>query len=68
MTVFARNVEEILQGVRTAAAELLGRRPGRSAMTNYRDLTKAKAAVALEEFLDERGPALERHSVTASTT
>ena len=29
-------------------------------MTNYRDLTKAKDAAALQEFLDERGPALER--------
>ena len=29
-------------------------------MTNYRDLTKAKAAAALQEYLDERGPALER--------
>ena len=29
-------------------------------MTNYRDLSKAKAAAALQEFLDERGPALER--------
>jgi hypothetical protein len=29
-------------------------------MTNNRDLTKAKAAAALQEFLDERGPALER--------
>lgn len=27
-------------------------------MTNYRDLTKAEAAAALQEFLDERGPAL----------
>ena len=29
-------------------------------MTNYRDLTKAEAAAALQEFLDERGPALSR--------
>ncbi|MET4136476.1 hypothetical protein [Pseudarthrobacter sp. PvP090] len=29
-------------------------------MTNYRDLSKAGAAAALQEFLDERGPALER--------
>ena len=29
-------------------------------MTNYRDLTKTEAAAALQEFLDERGPALER--------
>ena len=29
-------------------------------MTNYRDLSKARAAAALQEFLDERGPALER--------
>ena len=29
-------------------------------MTNYLDLSKAKAATALQEFLDERGPALER--------
>ncbi len=29
-------------------------------MTNYLDLSKAKAAAALQEFLDERGPALER--------
>ena len=29
-------------------------------MTNYRDLTKTGAAAALQEFLDERGPALER--------
>lgn len=32
----------------------------RASGTNYRDLTKAKAAAALREFLDERGPALER--------
>ncbi|WP_157356967.1 hypothetical protein [Arthrobacter sp. U41] len=29
-------------------------------MTNYRDLSKAGAADALQEFLDERGPALSR--------
>lgn len=29
-------------------------------MTNYRNLTKAQAATALQEFLDERGPALTR--------
>jgi hypothetical protein len=29
-------------------------------MTNYLDLSEAKAAAALQEFLDERGPALER--------
>ena len=29
-------------------------------MTNYLHLSKAKAAAALQEFLDERGPALER--------
>lgn len=29
-------------------------------MTNYRDMSKAKAAAALQEYLDERGPALER--------
>lgn len=29
-------------------------------MTIYRDLTKAQAAAAFEEFLDERGPALAR--------
>ena len=27
-------------------------------MTNYRDLTQLEAAAALQEFLDERGPAL----------
>ncbi|MDP9983689.1 hypothetical protein J2W14_003112 [Pseudarthrobacter oxydans] len=29
-------------------------------MTNYRDLTKSEAAASLQEFLDERGPALSR--------
>ena len=29
-------------------------------MTNYRDLTKSEAAAALQEFLDERAPALSR--------
>ena len=29
-------------------------------MTNYLNLSKAKAAAALQEFLDERGPAMER--------
>lgn len=29
-------------------------------MTNYRDLTKAEATAALQEFLDERAPALSR--------
>ncbi|MDP9982577.1 hypothetical protein J2W14_001969 [Pseudarthrobacter oxydans] len=29
-------------------------------MTNYRDLTTAEATAALQEFLDERGPALAR--------
>lgn len=29
-------------------------------MTNYRDFSEARAAAALQEYLDERGPALER--------
>ena len=29
-------------------------------MTNYRDFSEAKAAAALQEYLDERGPALAR--------
>ena len=29
-------------------------------MTNYLNLSKAQAAAALQEYLDERGPALER--------
>ena len=27
-------------------------------MTNYRDFSEARAAAALQEYLDERGPAL----------